>query len=456
MTIPRQPGMVTGSAAVHRSVCRAGALLLPGGGIIDGSESRDPLNTGDVDVLRAGLLMGKITTTHLWAPSILGVLTVAYADDTGVELTVSVATAVEIVRRIGTSGTFKLTGPPVALGVSRSIQVTYSAISIVTGVITVTAIGTVHDRITIVETNKGVVAVGAVSAVDAIQTITISGAPSAGTWIVGFGGQYTTPLAHNITGANLQIALRLLPTLGDVTVAGDGPYAVSFAGTPVTGQPIAEMLEITDDLSNGGDEEIDVATTTPGVLLVAEVTAEDEVQTITIVGNPTSGTFRLAFQDDWTEPLAYNATAAVVQAALRALATIGAADIAVAGDAGGPYTCTFGTNLGDTDVEMIEADVSNIVSAIDDGRFVAESLVQPEDGSEQPRCLINDGFGIRVTDEDNTDIDVPFPTPLIGGHLDIGSIVNYPSDVSLGNYIKAFLRLAGQFTFSDMVGEDTP
>jgi hypothetical protein len=117
----------------------AGLLLLPGGKIIRGEKSRDPLNTGDVDVLRAGLLMGEITASGKYAPAIIGVLTEAYDKDGSLKLqmTVSAATATEIVRRIGTSGTFKITGPPTAAGTVATETITYSAVNTTTGVITI-------------------------------------------------------------------------------------------------------------------------------------------------------------------------------------------------------------------------------------------------------------------------------------------------------------------------------
>jgi len=112
-----------------------------GGAIIDGDESRDPLNTSYLDYLRAGLVMGQITTGSKFAPSIIGVLASAYDKDGSYDevMTVSAATATEIVRRIGTSGTFNITGPPSAAGTVATEEVTFSAVNTSTGVITVTA-----------------------------------------------------------------------------------------------------------------------------------------------------------------------------------------------------------------------------------------------------------------------------------------------------------------------------
>lgn len=134
------PGVRTARSSDARRllISDQGKILLPRGRVIRGAVSRDPLNTGDLDVLRAGLVMGMITSSGKFAPSILGLLTEAsIASDT--EIVVSAATATEIVRRIGTTGTFKLTGPPSAAGTVATETVTYSSVNTTTGAITVTA-----------------------------------------------------------------------------------------------------------------------------------------------------------------------------------------------------------------------------------------------------------------------------------------------------------------------------
>jgi hypothetical protein len=68
-----------------------------------------------------------------------------------------------------------------------------------------------------------------------------------------------------------------------------------------------------------------------------------EVQTVTITGDPTGGFFRLTFDGELTEPIAFNATAADVQAALVALPNLDAGEVTVTGGPGPatPYTVTF-------------------------------------------------------------------------------------------------------------------
>jgi hypothetical protein len=81
-----------------------------------------------------------------------------------------------------------------------------------------------------------------------------------------------------------------------------------------------------------------------GTVLCEIATAE--VQTATITGSPTGGTFTLTGNGNTTAGIAYNAAAAAVQTAVRGLG--GAyAQAVVTGSAGGPYTITFPFASGD-------------------------------------------------------------------------------------------------------------
>lgn len=77
------------------------------------------------------------------------------------------------------------------------------------------------------------------------------------------------------------------------------------------------------------------------VPVVAGSAPISEVQTLSITGAPTGGTFRLGFSGAITGPLPYNVTAAALQTALEQLAPIGAGNVTVTGTAPGPYTVTF-------------------------------------------------------------------------------------------------------------------
>lgn len=76
-----------------------------------------------------------------------------------------------------------------------------------------------------------------------------------------------------------------------------------------------------------------------------------EVQTMTISGTPTGGTYKLGFRGAETAALAYNANAAAITSALEALTTIGAGNVVVTGT--GPYTITFASALGTDNQPMV-------------------------------------------------------------------------------------------------------
>jgi hypothetical protein len=133
---PGLPGIRTNKAAGHRIIFRGGNDYdLPGGKIIDGAKSRDTGNTGNLNILRAGLMMGKITASGKYAPSVIGI-TAGALSATGTTVTVSAAQAVEIVRRVGATGTLRFVGPPTAAGTVATFTETYSAVNTTTGAIT--------------------------------------------------------------------------------------------------------------------------------------------------------------------------------------------------------------------------------------------------------------------------------------------------------------------------------
>jgi hypothetical protein len=130
------------------------------------------------------------------------------------------------------------------------------------------------------------------SAANEVQLVTISGSPTSGTFLLGWGNAATSPIAYNATSATVQTALRALVSM------------------PLTAAGI------------------------------------NDVQTVTITGGPTGGTFTLTFGGQTTSALAFNASPAAVQTALQALSTIGAGNVTVTGVAGTSYVLTFSGQLG--------------------------------------------------------------------------------------------------------------
>lgn len=136
------PGLATGTSLKPRNIFTNpqsnanvyGVSLA----VIDGTKARDTGND-DVTLLRAGLILGKITSGGKYANSIIGLTGVLH--DTSVvttTMTLPAAVVTEIARRIGASGTFKIIGPPTAAGTVATETVTYSAIASAT-TITITA-----------------------------------------------------------------------------------------------------------------------------------------------------------------------------------------------------------------------------------------------------------------------------------------------------------------------------
>jgi hypothetical protein len=97
--------------------------------------------------------------------------------------------------------------------------------------------------------------------------------------------------------------------------------------------------------------------TYPAGTILGEMIGTDEVQTVTI--DATGGTFTITFGGQVTAALAWNATAAVVQAALEALSTIGVGNILVT-KSGLVYTLTFRAALGSQNVAAVTTQVGSL------------------------------------------------------------------------------------------------
>ena len=176
------------------------------------------------------------------------------------------------------------------------------------------------------------------------QVITLGGtAATGGNFTLTFNGETTTTIAYNASAGTVQSALEGLASYssGDFTVTGSagGPWTVEFTGT-LAGTNVSIMT-------------IDVSGLTGGV---------NEVQTITSPNNPTGGTFRLKFGNEWTGTIAYNASAATIEAELLALVSIPAGAVSCAGGAlpGTDVTVAFQGALARTDVAVLEVDSSSL------------------------------------------------------------------------------------------------
>jgi Phage capsid family len=137
-------------------------------------------------------------------------------------------------------------------------------------------------------------------------------------------------------------------------------------------------------------------------LLMGHGQATNEVQTVTVTGSPTGGTFTLAFRGVTTSGIAYNAASSAVQTALQGLSTIGSGNATVTGSAGGPYTVTFASALAATAVDEITADGSSLTGGTDPSVTVATAT--EGEASNGITGLVNQS-GVQTGDLDVADAD---------------------------------------------------
>lgn len=93
-----------------------------------------------------------------------------------------------------------------------------------------------------------------------VQTITISGTPTGGTYKLTFNGTSTANLAYNADAAAVQTALRTLTGDTGLTVTGTGPLVVDFAAYGLQGSITATAVALT----GGTAPAVAVVHTTPG------------------------------------------------------------------------------------------------------------------------------------------------------------------------------------------------
>jgi hypothetical protein len=178
-----------------------------------------------------------------------------------------------------------------------------------------------------------------------VWTLSIAGNPTGGMFTLSFAGQTTAALPFNATSAQVQTALQALAAIGpgNVTCASGAlpstNVTITFAGT--LGFQTQSPISIGANNLTGG--------TSPAATLAHTVTGSariNDVQTLSLAGNPTGGSFTLSFGGQ-TAAIPFNATSAQVQAALQALASVGAGNVLCAG---GPLpagvTITFQAALG--------------------------------------------------------------------------------------------------------------
>lgn len=104
---------------------------------------------------------------------------------------------------------------------------------------------------------------------DALQSLTITGSPTGGTFVLRFGGQNTSALNWNATSSQVQSALQALSSIGSgnaLVTGGPGPgtaFQVQFTGT--LGQASQSLITLqTNSLTGGSSPTVAIANVQTG------------------------------------------------------------------------------------------------------------------------------------------------------------------------------------------------
>lgn len=163
-----------------------------------------------------------------------------------------------------------------------------------------------------------------------------------------------------------------------------------------------------------------------------------EVQTVTVTGAPTGGTFTLTVEGSTTGGIAYNASAAAVQAALEALASVEPGDITVTGADGGPYTLTF--NRGGGNVAQLTASGASLTGGTTPSVTVATTTQGASTGSGGTQTPTGHLFNsIPIRTGQTTDVGAPL---FEHGFVRVSKL---PANSGYDAFVKT--TLAGQITY---------
>lgn len=138
----------------------------------------------------------------------------------------------------------------------------------------------------------------------------------------------------------------------------------------------------------------------------------DEVQTLTVGGSGLTS-FTITYSGQTTASLDDQATAAEVQAALEALSNLAPGDVVVTGNAGGPWTLTFGGTLIDTNVAAVTTTPTGGTGTV----VVATATAGGAEGSGGLETLVGFlAFAVKAPEADTVDV--------VGAMFDHCKVVN--------------------------------
>ena len=270
--------------------------------------------------------------------------------------------------------------------------------------------------------------------VNEVQQVSHNG--TAGDFTLTFDGQTTGSIAHDATTADVQAALEGLSNLtpGDVDVTGTGagrdPWLIEFQGAKagldvpeitaddsgltgevavatdidgippvvVTGSGTAGDPWEVEFVDSAGGEVPQMIASSAGLLKADDTPATFTVETVAEGGdaneiqrishNGTAGDLTLSFGAETTGPIAFDATAADVQAALEALSGIGAGNVEVTGTgtAADPWRVEFTGTKEAQNLGQITADDSGLT-----GTATVETFIDGQFGVDEVQRIFHDG-----------------------------------------------------------------
>jgi len=218
--------------------------------------------------------------------------------------------------------------------------------------------------ISIATTTQGVAGVAQIETATVVGTIDVAGEGDAAV-IVTASGLAGSPVTYNVAVANLDTASavggKIRTALGLESAITDR-FTVSGSGADVV---LTKILKQANDASlnisidNGTCTGLTAAPTS--VNTTAGVAPVNEVQTVTLTGAPTGGTFDITFDGETAAAIAYDATSTAFKSALEALSNVGVGQIQATG---GPFpatiTVTFQGTLAATNVAQMTGDAANL------------------------------------------------------------------------------------------------
>jgi hypothetical protein len=254
------------------------------------------------------------------------------------------------------------------------------------------------------------------------QRVTLPVGVSGSTFTLTFNGQTTAPISMAADSSAVQAALVNLSNINpaDVTVTGGSgqPWDVVFGGQ-YANQPVPALIG-----------------------------RYNEFQQLSIVGNPSGGSFTLTFGGQTTGQIPYNATAAQVQAALVALSNVEPADVLVTGGNGGPWTVEYRGAYSGFNLPLITANSAGLTGNQTSGSYQLQVRLREVDefGGTTVRFakIANAVNGIHV-------IGQPTHSPLSGeaGETNDGANNAFGSSQFIGNLLntdRGVLSVAGSMS----------